>query len=110
MKDDDVQKSNAGSNCKYSILSNEEGEIILVIEAHEEEPVNPIFIYDGGSTAILLRNMHNTVALRNIEVQAREPLTKAEEIHVVEHIGSDVMNDYIAFVHIVEDVESLIQK
>ena len=79
----------AGVKGKYTILQNENGEIMMMIDAREDEPDDPRFIYDG-KMALLFRNFDSNVLFRNMEPEAHEALEEATEILVVEVLNDDV--------------------
>ena len=96
-----------GTRGQYSIMQNEQGEIMLMMNAREGEPENPRFIYDGSGTALLYRNQDSSVAFRNISEEAREPLKNVDVVLVVEVLNDDVEREYMAPVRIVKNVENL---
>ena len=91
----------------YSILQSKDGELVLIIEPQDCAPDGPMFIYDGGDTALLFRDWFSNVKLQSVGTAARQPLVEAKEIHVLEKSGDDIVRDYIAPVRIVHDVKSL---
>ena len=91
----------------YTILQDNEGDLILMIEPQTSSPNEPMFIYDGGDTALLFRDWDSNVRLNNISEEARPILKDAEDIYVVEVQGEDILNDYYAPIRIVRDVKSL---
>lgn len=97
----------AGVKGKYTILQNENGEIMMMIDAREDEPDDPRFIYDG-KMALLFRNFDSNVLFRNMEPEAHEALEEATEILVVEVLNDDVAREYVAPIRRVKDVNSLI--
>lgn len=94
----------------YTILQDHEGGLVLMIEPQTSTPNEPMFIYDGGDTALLFRDWDSNVRLNNISEEARPILKDAEEIYVVEIQGDDIICDYYAPIRIVKDVKSLIAK
>ena len=92
----------------YSIKQSKEGDLLLIIEPQSCDPNCPLFIYDGGDTALLFRDWGSTIRLGSISMQARAALRNAEEIYVVEMQGDDICRDYFAPIRIVRDVKSLI--
>ena len=68
----------------YSIKQSKEGDLLLIIEPQDCDPDFPLFIYDGGDTALLFRDWGSTIRLGSISMQARAALRNAEEIYVVE--------------------------
>ena len=79
---------------RYDILQNEAGEILIIIKYHEGEPDNPRIVYDGTDTALLYRNKESAVLLEHINIKAREPLMKIEEVLLVEIQGDEVAREY----------------
>ena len=122
----------AGIKGKYTILQNENGEIMVMIDAREGEPDDPRFIYDGkmallfrnidtregepedprfiydGIMALLFRNFDSNVLFRDIDPKAHEALREATEVLVVEVQNDDVAREYIAPIRRVKDVSGLI--
>ena len=96
-----------GAKGKYSILQNENGEIMVMIDAQESEPEDPRFIYDG-KMALLFRNFDSNVLLRNIAPEAHQALQEVDEVLVVEVLNDDVEREYVAPIRLVKDVNSLI--
>ena len=92
----------------YSIKQSKEGDLLLIIEPQACDPDFPLFIYDGGDTALLFRDWGSTIRLGSISMQARAALRKADEIYVVEMKGDNICRDYFAPIRIVRDVKSLI--
>lgn len=92
----------------YSIRQSKEGDLLLIIEPQDCDPDFPLFIYDGGDTALLFRDWGSTIRLGSISMQARAALRNAEEIYVVEMQGENICRDYFAPIRIVRDVKSLI--
>ena len=92
----------------YSILKNNEGKLMLRLDVQPSEPDEPLFIYDGGDTAVLFRDWGSTIALTNLDESCRSILKDSKEIRVVEAEGEDFIRDYIVSIRIVRDVKSMI--
>ena len=92
----------------YSIKQSKEGDLLLIIEPQACDPDFPLFVYDGGDTALLFRDWGSTIRLGSISMQARAALRHADEIYVVEMKGDNICRDYFAPIRIVRDVKSLI--
>lgn len=92
----------------YQILQDHDGDLLLIIEPQTTAPDGPIFIYDGGDTALLFRDWDSNVRLNNISEEARPVLKDAEEIFVVEMKKDRIIRDYMAPIRLVHDVKSLI--
>lgn len=91
----------------YQILQDHEGDLLLIIEPQTTAPDGPIFIYDGGDTALLFRDWDSNIRLNDISQEARPVLKDAEEIFVVEMKRDQIIRNYMATVRIVRDVKSL---
>jgi len=92
----------------YSIKQSKKGDLLLIIEPQSCAPDYPLFIYDGGDTALLFRDWGSTLRLYSLSEQARPALKNADEIYVLEMLGDNVYRDYIAPIRIVRDVKRLI--
>ena len=91
----------------YQILQDHDGDLVLIINPQPTDPKDPMFIYDGGDTALLFRDWDSNLRLKNISEESRPILKDAEEIYVVEVQGEDIYRDYFAPIRIVKDVKSL---
>ena len=49
----------------YQILQNPDNDLLLVIEPQDCEPDGPMFIYDGGDTALLFRDWFSNIRLNH---------------------------------------------
>ena len=67
----------------YKILQDPDNDLLLVIEPQDCEPDGPMFIYDGGDTALLFRDWFSNVRLNDIGSDAREQLLSAQVIYVM---------------------------
>ena len=92
----------------YTILQDHEGGLVLVIDLQPSAPNEPMFIYDGGDTALLFRDWDSSIRINNISEDARPILKNAEDIYVVEIQGEDILRDDYAPIRIVSDVTKLI--
>lgn len=92
----------------YTILQDHEGGLVLVIDLQPSAPNEPMFIYDGGDTALLFRDWDSSIRINNISEDARPILKNAEDIYVVEIQGEDILRDYYAPIRIIRDVKKLI--
>ena len=92
----------------YKILQDPEKDLLLVIEPQDCEPDGPMFIYDGGDTALLFRDWFSNVRLNGISPETSSELLNAKQIHVIEQSGDAITREYAAPIRIVRDVKSLI--
>ena len=91
----------------YQILQDPDNDLLLVIEPQDCEPDGPMFIYDGGDTALLFRDWFSNIRLNDIGTDAHEQLLNAKVIYVLEKSGNDIAREYAAPIRIVRDVKSL---
>ena len=94
---------------RYDILQNEQGEILIIINARSGGPENPRFVYDGGETALLYRTKDCAVVFRDIAIDARLPLKSVSTMLIVEVEDEDVAREYTVPVRVVKDVKALIK-
>ena len=92
----------------YSIVKNDDGDMILIIHAHDDEPENARFIYDGTDCALLYRSMVSTRLLRGVTEETIETLKDKEEIVVIEEVNGEIGCQYKAEVRKVKNVQNLI--
>ena len=91
----------------YQIYQHKDGGLLLVIEPQMSDPEDPMFIYDGGDTALLFRDWGSNIRLNNLSESVRSVLQNADEIHVIEIQEDDILRDYLAPIRLVRDVKSL---
>ena len=92
----------------YSIVKNGDGDMILIIHAHDDEPENARFIYDGTDCVLLYRSMVSTQLLKGVTEETIDALRDKEEITVVEELNGEIGRQYKAEVRKVKDVRELI--
>jgi len=91
----------------YKILKNQDNDLLLVIEPQDCEPDGPMFIYDGGDTALLFRDWDSNIRLNAISPETTPELMNVKTIYVVEMSGDAIAREYAAPVRIVRDVKSM---
>jgi len=91
----------------YRILKDKDNDLLLVIEPQDCEPDGPMFIYDGGDTALLFRDWFSNIRLNGIGTDAREQLLNASVIYVLEKSGDAIAREYAAPIRIVRNVKAL---
>lgn len=91
----------------YKILKDPNHDLLLVIEPQDCEPDGPMFIYDGGDTALLFRDWFSNVRLNGISPETSPELLNAKVIYVIEKAGDEITREYAAPVRIVRDVKSM---
>ena len=92
----------------YQIIQDPQNDLILVIDPQPTAPDGPMFIYDGGDTALLFRDFDSNIRLNGLSESTRPLLQAAKDIYVLEIQGKDILRDYIATVRLVRNVKSLI--
>lgn len=88
MKDDDYSV--------YDMFVNADDDILIVVNAKEDEPENPRFVYDGGVSMLFYRNGESAIVLEAINKDAREALMKVDSILVAEVENNDAVREYEA--------------
>ncbi len=91
----------------FKILQDPDKDLLLVIERQDCEPDGPMFIYDGGDTALLFRDWFSNVRLNGINSETGPELLNAKVIYVVEMAGDAIAREYTAPIRIVRDVKSM---
>jgi len=88
---------------EYDFVSNDEGELMLVIDALKEtaDDENAKFVYDGNCEAMLIRNENSIIHLPVIEEEAGNLLKEIDTILVTEMEGEDIGDVYEAEVEII---------
>ena len=91
----------------YDILQNAAKDMLFCISEREGEPDNPQIVYAGGKHALLYRSPDVVVVLDYVHEEAREQLTKTENVLIAEFVphGSNrdmtgIVREYTANVRI----------
>ena len=92
----------------YQILQDHDGDLVLIINPQPSDPKEPIFIYDGGDTALLFRDWDSNVRLNKISEEARPILKDVDDIYVVEIQDDQIIREYMAPIRLVRNVKALI--
>lgn len=92
----------------YQILQDHDGDLVLILNPQPTDPKEPIFIYDGGDTALLFRDWDSNVRLNHISEEARPILKDADYIYVVEIQDKEFLRDYMVPIRLVRNVKALI--
>lgn len=100
--DDKPQKA------RYDILSNEKGQVMLIIQSRKNEPVNPLLLVSGtyDSAAILYRCEENAVYFDDMAEDAYDAIVKVDQVLVVEMSDDDLVREYKVPVSVVKDVKA----
>lgn len=100
----------ANQESEFEFLQNANGEVLIIIQ-HGNGPAidDPLFILDPITKyALLYRSPESVMYCENLAREANEAIRKAGKIQVVEMNDDEVVCEYKAPVHIVQDVRSLI--
>ena len=100
--DDKPQKA------RYDILSNEKGQVMLIIQSRKNEPVHPLLLVSGtyDSAAILYRCEENAVYFDDMAEDAYNAIVKVDQVLVVEMSDDDLVREYKVPVSVVKDVKA----
>ena len=93
-------------NVSYDFISNDEGEMMLVFEKPDDDfadDENALFIYDGGSSAKLVRKNNQVINIPVIPQQYCDMLKDREILLVTEMDGEDMHDVYEAAIN--SDIE-----
>ena len=88
---------------EYDVLENE-GQMGIEVQLVDEPAETAEFLYDGGNSALLIRNEEKAYIFANIVPAAREKLLNSEEIMIIEEDGEEIMNSYMAVVTKVPEI------
>ena len=93
---------------RYDILTNDKGQVMLVIQSREKEPDNPLLVISGtyDSMSLLYRCAENAVYFDDLAMEAHAAIVKVEQVWVVEVSDEDVVREYKVPVRVVKDVRS----
>ena len=99
--DDKPQKA------RYDILSNEKGQVMLIIQSRKNEPVHPLLLVSDtyDSAAILYRCEENAVYFDDMAEDAYNAIIKVDQVLVVEMSDDDLVREYKVPVSVVKDVK-----
>lgn len=92
----------------YSILQNKDKELMLIIDAQDSTPDDPLFIYDGTDKALLFRDWDSTLRLNNLSLESVQALEENSDILVIEQSADNIVRDYMARIRKVRDVKSMV--
>lgn len=87
----------------YDVLENE-GQIGIEMQLVDDPAETAELLYDGGNSALLIRNEAKAYIMANIPMDAREKLLHSEEVMMIEEDGEDIVNSYMAVVTRVPEI------
>lgn len=92
---------------RYDILTNDEGQVMLIIQSREHGPDNPLLVISSAydSMAILYRCKENAVYFDDIAEPAHQAILKVDEVWVVEVNDEEPVREYKVPVRVVKDVK-----
>lgn len=81
----------------YDILSNDNGEIIIIIEKQDGEPQNSRFYLDEENNSLCIRRHDkNEIELKNISEEEMEILKSVSQFLIIEIEDEEVVYEYNA--------------
>ena len=102
------EKPKKGNKSRYDILRNDEGEIMIIIEAINRRDDSPLLIMDEKANyALLYRSRESTIVFSDITEEAAKAIRKVVSVNICEIVKDDVVDEYTAPVRIVKDVRAL---
>ena len=92
---------------RYDILSNDKGQVMLIIQSRKNEPVHPLLLVSGkyDSMAVLYRCEENAVYFDDMAEDAYNAIVKVDQVWVVEMSDDDMVREYKVPVRVVKDVK-----
>ena len=78
----------------YEVHLNKYDELMISIRARENDPENPVLIYDGNNHALLYRTPQSSVLLDFIHPEVRPYLLNASQILIAETKNYQVVREY----------------
>ena len=92
---------------RYDILTNDKGQVMLVIQSGKNDPVHPLLLISStyDSTAVLYRCEENAVYFDDIAEEAYNAIVKVDQVWVIEISDDDMVREYKSPVKVVKDVK-----
>ena len=89
----------------YVILPTTDEELIFAISIKDEDPVDPVLMYDGGDHALLYRSKTDVVILEFLPEKIKERLDGIDKAYIVEidYRVKKLKQDYEAMVELVKE-------
>lgn len=106
--DEKASGNNSTDDRNFEILGDDEGNLLLIINARQGEPDAPRFIIDHGQNCLLYRNKMSSVILYKVEKSVYDAIIDKSEIRVAEVENEQVQREYYAPIVVVKTIESLL--
>lgn len=103
-----TSNTNSAEGGYFEILSNDKGELLLIINARQGEPDSPRFVIDHGQNCILYRSNTSSVILYKVEKSVYDAVIDKTEIRVAEVENEQVHREYYAPILVVKTIESIL--
>ncbi len=89
----------------YVILPTTEEELIFAISVKDEDPIDPVLLYDGSEHALLYRSKTDVVILDYLPENIKERLDNIDKAYIVEidYRVKKLKQDYDVMVEIVKE-------
>ena len=84
----------------FDLLMNAVGDVMIVFEATQHQPENPLFIYDGRNKAILYKNKADVIPIYPIPKEAETEMKRAKDILCVEVKEDKIIAEYNAKIEV----------
>lgn len=81
---------------RYDILENQNGEILIIINALEGRIEHPYLVFNNMNLATLYRSENNVVILSNLSSDGQRGLRKVQKVLIVEVKEEDIVREYYA--------------
>ena len=91
---------------EYDILEND-GQMGIEIQLNDGPVETAELLYDGGNTALLVRNDEKAYIMPQIVNEAREKLSTSNEVMIIEVDGEEIVNSYMASVTIIPEIPAI---
>lgn len=80
----------------YDIVQNKDGELLFCIRARPGSPDHPHFFFDGGQTALLMRDGKKAILLEFLSPMALKALQKETKVLIAEILDNELEHEYYA--------------
>lgn len=83
----------------YQAILTEQGVVVLLIKARDDEPIKPVVLYDGRNHATFYRKSDETILLDYLNPKVVDLLHSAEKVVIFEvDEEQNVIRSYEAFI------------
>lgn len=105
MTDNKIGELSVEKEDSYVILPTTDEELIFAISVKDEDPVDPVLMYDGGEHALLYRSKTDVVILDYLPEKIKERMEGIDKAYIVEidYRVKKLKQDYEAMVELVKE-------